>query len=191
VNCTNLRPLIFCKISHKPSIGTFKILLHLPQWLRRSSTNKPSTQKSAIRMSRNLISSMLHSITVAFSPQVTASNTLNPIHLAIATRGYWIQSRIFYIPDRYGFFSPGPPRLQVYQGFLFIALFIMVICSIFCGASSVLLASLTPDHKPIWKAVVFMVILVGGTVAMIWVTECFSKRRARDYDWGDWKQRKD
>jgi hypothetical protein len=142
-------------------------------------------------MSRNLISSMLHSITVAFSPQVTVSNTLNPIHLAIATRGYWIQSRILYIPDRYGFFSPAPPRLQVYQGFLFIALFIMVICSIFCGASVVFLLSLRPDHKPIWKAVVFMVILVGGTVAMIWFMECFSKRRAQDYDWGNWKLRKD
>lgn len=69
----------------------------------------------------------------------------------------------------------------------------MVICSIFCGASIVFLVSLRPDHKPIWKAVVFMVILVGGTVAMamIWVTECFSKRQAQDYDWGDWKVRKD
>jgi hypothetical protein len=67
----------------------------------------------------------------------------------------------------------------------------MVICSIFCGASVVFLLSLRPDHKPIWKAVVFMVILVGGTVAMIWFMECFSKRRAQDYDWGNWKLRKD
>ncbi len=61
----------------------------------------------------------------------------------------------------------------------------MVICSFFCGASIVFLVSLRPDNKPILKAVVFIVILVGGTVAMIWVMECFSKRRARDYDWGD------
>jgi len=142
-------------------------------------------------MSRNIISSILYSITLAFSPQVTASNTLNPIQLALATRGYWIQSHILRIPDRYGFFSPGPPRLQVYQGFLFIALFIMVVCSIFCWAFVVFLLSLRPDHKPIWKAVLFMAIPAGGTVAAIWVTECLSKRRSRDYDWGDWKLRKD
>ncbi len=67
----------------------------------------------------------------------------------------------------------------------------MVVCSIICGASIVFLVSLRPDHEPIWKAVVIMVIPVGDTVAMIWVTECFSKRRTRDYNWADWKLRND
>lgn len=136
-------------------------------------------------MSRNFISSILHNITVTFSPQITASNTLNPDLLTLGTTGYWIQSHILYIPDRYGFFSPGPPRLQVNQGFLFIFLSIMIVSSLFCGAFTVFVVSLRPDHKPIWKAVVFQVTLVGGTVAMVWVTECFSERRTRDYDWGD------
>ena len=35
---------------------------------------------------------------------------LNHVRLALATRCYWIQSRIFRIPDRFGFISPGPPR---------------------------------------------------------------------------------
>jgi hypothetical protein len=51
--------------------------------------------------------------------------------------------------------------------------------------------SLRVDHKPIWRVVVFMVALVVGTLAVIWVMGCFDKRRAPDYDWGDRKLRKD
>jgi len=142
-------------------------------------------------MSRNLTRSILNGIIVAFSPQVIASNTLNPVHLAIATRGYWIQSRILRIPDRYGFFSPGPPRLQAYQGNLFIPIFIMVVCLIFCGAVISYLLSFKPDHVPIWKALIFLAMPGSGTIAMIWISECFSKHRAQDHDWEDWKLRKD
>jgi hypothetical protein len=142
-------------------------------------------------MLRNFTSSVLNAITASLSPQVTTSNTLNPVHLALATRGYWIQSHILHIPDQYGFFSPSPPRLQVYQGFLFIAMLIMTISSIFCGASVIFLLSLRPGHKLIWRVVVFMAVPVVGTLAMIWIMECFGKRRTPDYDWGDWKLRKD
>jgi len=139
----------------------------------------------------NLISSILNTITTSLSPQITASNTLNPVQLALATRGYWIQSHILYIPDQYGFFSPDPPRLQVYQGFLFIYLCLMIVGEIFLGAGVVFLMSLTPDHKPIWKVVVFMVALVVGVVAMIWGMACSHENRAPDYEWKDWKLRKD
>lgn len=146
------------------------------------------------RMPRNLTtvtSSILNAITASLSPQITTSNTLNPIQMALASRGHWIQSHILHIPDRYGFFSPGPPRLQVYQGFLFIPLLIMTICSIFLGACAVFNISLKPDHKPIWRVVVFMVALVVGTLAILWIMACFDRLRAPDYDWGHWKLRKD
>jgi len=44
---------------------------------------------------------------------------LNPVRLALALRLYWVQSRIFRIPDRFGFTSAGPPRLQVDESFIF------------------------------------------------------------------------
>jgi len=135
--------------------------------------------------------SILDALAGALSSQVTASKTLNPVHLAIATRGYWIQSQILCIPNRYGFFSPGPPRLQVYQAFLSIALLVMIVLDIFLGALVVLLIALKPNNKPIWKFVVVMVAYVGSVVAAIWVLECYSKHRAPDYEWDDWKLRKD
>ncbi|RYP80877.1 hypothetical protein DL769_002255 [Monosporascus sp. CRB-8-3] len=55
--------------------------------------------------------------------------SLNPYHIAIATGGYRIQSRVLNIPDRWDFFSPDPPRLQVHQGasFLFMTLILGVL----------------------------------------------------------------
>lgn len=41
---------------------------------------------------------------------------INPSLLVIARRGYWVQSRLLRIPDRFGFFSSGPPLLQAHQG---------------------------------------------------------------------------
>jgi hypothetical protein len=72
----------------------------------------------------------------------------------------------------------------LYQGFLFIALLITIACSIFWGAALVFLISLRVDHNPIRRVVVFMVALVVGTLAVIWVMACFDKRRTPDYDWG-------
>ncbi|KDN66254.1 hypothetical protein CSUB01_06769 [Colletotrichum sublineola] len=50
-----------------------------------------------------------------FAPQVV-NNQLNPVHLAIGIRCYQIQTEILGIPEQYGLFSSGPPRLQVLQG---------------------------------------------------------------------------
>jgi hypothetical protein len=53
-----------------------------------------------------------------FGPQ-RIDGQLNPVHLGVAAHGYWIQSSVLHIPNRFGFFSPGPPRLQVFHGALF------------------------------------------------------------------------
>lgn len=54
---------------------------------------------------------------------------LNQPRLALATHCYWFQSRILRIPDRFGFFAPGPPRLQVEESsnFIFLLLFLIQI----------------------------------------------------------------
>jgi hypothetical protein len=44
------------------------------------------------------------------------ADILFTVHLAIGRRGYLIQSDVLHIPDRFGFFSPGPPGLQALQG---------------------------------------------------------------------------
>lgn len=40
---------------------------------------------------------------------------VSPWKLEMANRGYYIQSKILHIPDRFGFLSPGPPSLQVFD----------------------------------------------------------------------------
>jgi len=65
-------------------------------------------------MPHDLTSSILEAITAPFTPHMIAFNIPNSVHLAVATIGYWIQSQQLKIPDRYGFFSLGPPRLQVH-----------------------------------------------------------------------------
>ncbi|KAF4430299.1 hypothetical protein FACUT_8924 [Fusarium acutatum] len=45
----------------------------------------------------------------------TPSEDLCPWMLKMATRGYYIQSKILHIPDLLGFISPGPPSLQVFD----------------------------------------------------------------------------
>ncbi|KAI0543200.1 hypothetical protein GGR58DRAFT_519331 [Xylaria digitata] len=49
------------------------------------------------------------------------NNQLNPIYLALGIRGCQIQSEVLHIPKRWGIFSPGPPRLQVYEGQTFVS----------------------------------------------------------------------
>ncbi|RYP65286.1 hypothetical protein DL770_009032 [Monosporascus sp. CRB-9-2] len=65
-------------------------------------------------MPLSLTSGILKAVKALLSPQII-DNRLNPYYLAVATRAYWIQSHILRIPDRFGFFSPGPPRLQVLE----------------------------------------------------------------------------
>ena len=70
-------------------------------------------------MPRNLVSNIYAGIKDLLGPSVIDGH-LNHVHLALATQCYWTQSRIFCIPDRFGFFSPGPPRLQAEESALFI-----------------------------------------------------------------------
>ena len=69
----------------------------------------------------NLISNILTTAKGVFAGKIV-DNGLNPLHLAIATTGFRIQSCTLHIPNRIYFFSPGPPRLQGDEATPFIVL---------------------------------------------------------------------
>lgn len=130
----------------------------------------------------DFVSDKLLSIPDSLYPQITGSNTLNPVLLALATRAHWIQAHVLHIPDRYGFFSPSPPRLQVWQAFLFLKIFTMVICSIPLGASILYHASSRPNHKPLSIIALCLAMPAAGAIAFLWVSECYNGG-PRGNDW--------
>ena len=127
-------------------------------------------------------SSLLTAIKKLFSPQFI-DGQLNPIHLTIATQGYWIQSSILHIPTQFGFFSPGPPRLQVHQGALFGLLSFHFGILYILGAFIMFWVGARGD--PVLPLASAMVAVVVGAAASIWVVACYDRRRSPDYDWGD------
>ncbi|KAL2693601.1 hypothetical protein Neosp_000161 [[Neocosmospora] mangrovei] len=62
----------------------------------------------------------------------------NPLFLAIGTRGYYVQSRILRVPQRFGVFSPGPPLLQVHQASFLTFLVILFAVEFFLSSTFVL-----------------------------------------------------
>lgn len=137
----------------------------------------------------NFISKMFVIPKQAFAGEIV-DNRLNPLHLAIATTGYRIQSRILQIPDRFGFFSSGPPRLQVQQGLLFIVGACKASFDTVFLALVVLLCYVNglPNYRRI--AAVFSVMVISQVV-MIYALGCWNPRRAPGYVWEDWKLQKD
>ena len=63
-------------------------------------------------LSSNLVRNVYLYIKDLLGPSVI-DGRLNQPRLALAIQCYWFQSRILRLPDRFGFFAPGPPRLQV------------------------------------------------------------------------------
>ncbi len=136
-----------------------------------------------------LISNILAIPKGVFAGQIV-NNRLNPLHLAIATTGYQIQSRTLQIPDRFGFFSPGPPRLQVHEGLSFIIMVGWICLNLIFNAFSVFVCRLygLPTCQKLGAA--FSLTIVPGVV-LFWVGAVYGRRRAPGYEWGDWKLRKD
>lgn len=140
-------------------------------------------------MLHNFISNILAITKKVFAGEIV-SNRLNPIHLAIATTGYRIQSRTLYIPDRIGFFSSGPPRLQVHEAAVFIFLIIGSCLSIVSGGFIVFFVKLYELPNPL-KLGAAMLSVIAMQIIIVWVSVCCDRRRVPGYDWGDWKLRND
>ena len=138
-------------------------------------------------MPHNLTGNFLATAKGFLGPEIV-DNRLNPVLLATATSGYRIQSHLLHIPDRFGFFLPGPPRLQVYQGAFFAFVVTGTCFSIVLGGFALLLMKLNGRPISPWL-VVAMATMTVATVVTIWALACFDRHRAPDYDWGDWKWR--
>ncbi|KAF2498881.1 hypothetical protein BU16DRAFT_308438 [Lophium mytilinum] len=130
----------------------------------------------------NLICSIIIEIAKGVFAGQIVNDHLNPIHLAIATNGYRIQSQTLHIPDRIGFFSSGPPRLQVYQASMFFLLIMGPCYSIISAAFVVFVVR----RNSIKIAAFMLSITVAQTIA-IWALVCFDRHRAPGYEWEDWK----
>ena len=140
-------------------------------------------------MSGELISNIRAIPKMAFAGQIV-NNQLNPLHLAIANTGYRIQSRKLQIPDRFGLFAPGPPRLQVHEGWSFIIMVCWICLTLASNAFSVFLSrryGLPACQK---FGAIFSVTTVPGAV-LFWVVAIHDGHRAPGYQWEDWKLRKD
>lgn len=121
-----------------------------------------------------------------FRDEIIDNNTLNPVHLAIAARGYWIQSHILHISDGWGFFSPGPPRLQVAQGFRFALVVVFYSFAwLAVGIPGVLLFKCLGE--PVTDAIVIMLLLTFLSVGAIWGLRLISPQRSPNFHWDDWK----
>jgi hypothetical protein len=140
-------------------------------------------------MLHNTLNKIL-AFTVALFVGDIVNNSLNPVRLAIGTRGYRIQSQTLRIPDRIGFFSPGPPRLQVSEAASFIMLVLHTCLGVIAGACVVFMTRLLGLPNAFKAGAVFLAFVVVQN-GIIWVMVAYNPRRAPEYDWGDWKLRKD
>lgn len=126
----------------------------------------------------------------AFAGQVI-NNRLNPLHLAVATTGYRVQSQTLQVPDRFGFFSPGPPRLQIHEGLYFILVVGSICLSLIGDAFCVFVCNLhgAPTCQKLGAA--YLLTLVVPVVIVLWIAAIYDPRRVPGYEWEDWKVRKD
>lgn len=114
-----------------------------------------------------------------YFPRVV-DGTINPSLLAIARRGYWVQSRLLRLPDRFGFFSSGPPLLQAHQGRKFATLVMDAVVTVVTAmlvqwwwGVAMWWHPITPSNASILYLTIFL-----------YVEEVFSNPlRAPDYDW--------
>ena len=137
----------------------------------------------------HMINTTWSTIKQFFDSQVK-DGQLNPVQLAFARRGYWVQSHILRIPERFGIFSSGPARLQVHQACFFA---VMVFSVGFTSALWIACILLLRDMGPqIYLFAGVVAAMEVGLVVFMWVVGWYDRHRAPDYDWGEeWKLRKD
>lgn len=121
-----------------------------------------------------------------FDP-VMIDGEVNPAQLAFGARGYHIQTKTLHIPERFGFFSSGPPRLQARQGFCLI--FILLLCVSFYALCFVLLFMLWVQGRPVKFEGLGGAGMIGAAPLVCfplgWISSCLDPARSPDYEWPD------
>lgn len=110
---------------------------------------------------------------------IVGDGEINPSLLAISRRGYWIQSRVLCIPDRFGLFSSGPPLLQACQAHKLASTINEAVIPVI-GASMMELMILETG----WWLPGFMAAICFLFIVSVYVGEVFfNPMRASDYNW--------
>jgi len=92
-----------------------------------------------------------------------------------------------HIPDKIGFFSAGPPQLQVLQDLVFAEMVFAIICEFSLVACAALLMPFTTDPKLAGNPLLVGPALMGAAVVVAWIANCFDKHRRSDFEWPDWE----
>jgi hypothetical protein len=112
---------------------------------------------------------------------------LNPLFVPLGTNAYRIQSQTLGIPDHWGMFSAGPPRLQAYEAGTFLTMCFCLLYNLFLATFTLTICWLART-KNFWWIALSTYALVGGAAACLWMISCErTGRRAPGYVWEDWK----
>lgn len=122
-------------------------------------------------------------LTKAFSAGQVVNNQLNPLYLAIATTGYRIQSNTLHVPEYFGLFSSGPPRLQVHQATVFVVMVIATACSLaIWGWTLVIFRISGVTGMKLIKSGSIMLATTAVYVIAMWVLVCCYRRLKAGYE---------
>lgn len=109
---------------------------------------------------------------------IVVDGTITPILLVIARRGYWVQSRVLRIPDKFGLFSPGPPLLQAHQANRLAVIGTDAVIPVVAAFIMEWVVGPT-GWFPISWAVIGLLFTISVYVAEVF----YNPMRAPDYDW--------
>lgn len=100
----------------------------------------------------------------------------------MANRGYYIQSKILHIPDLFGFFSAGPPSLQVKDAESFTRL--VAYLSTLGTLEALILAYLWRDGSFEWFMVYDLLTINCELIVGVWIIICVAHYSKRGHDEG-------
>ena len=124
-----------------------------------------------------------------FAGQIV-DNRLDPYRLAAARAGYKLQSQTFRIRERYRIFSPGPPRLQVWEANHVIPLLFLIIWAISFYITMNFLLDVMGKPKRMETAALTLAI-TSSMLILLYIIALYDNCREPGYEWPDWKEHKD
>lgn len=110
---------------------------------------------------------------------IVVDGDINPDLLVVARRGYWIQSRVLRIPDRYGFFTSDPPLLQAHQAHKLTMIATEAVAPVISASIAELMVFDTRWWFPVSMAAISLSYIISIYVGEIF----FNPMRAPDYNW--------